>query len=559
MRISLFLFLLLIFSKNTLVDTISCQNQVNFEKNLFTSDTIIAGIVHAAGLYSEGNNIETTSLLINTLPSSDSNSLMIGNNNQNNITFSNLPDISECPNPTKNLALDSTSQVCIFDSGVPPDTLSIDTLLVDNIYGNINDTLIISAPNGTINIGNKNADTYLLTDTTVINGSINSQDPIIRIYSKINTETLTANNLRTDLITIGKNNKSKCSIFAKTLEINSLQTNNFIIGNNFNPIESITINRYYSGPDKQSQITLNGNLSFNNIAIIDPLPLTSNPQNILIIDENNALYKLQTTISNYPAINFDGMTCKDLTITNSINDCINLKIITNNEKITPTTIKIMSNDKVTILNKIQACRLIAEKNRLDGKKQLLSFLSSFSVDSFENTAGDNLSLTINDLTINTLYSPITSGISLQSPFNKNTFPQSTIFYSAYLDETDYLIKKTPITGDTYKSKKNYNEIKMPLPRIFLYKENYCQDICPKSQKRKYRLGCFPPDTSEEILNPLELSEDLYSLFSDLENKITNKELLNSINTKIQAIEMANEKLELFLNTIRKIKTMTGEK
>jgi hypothetical protein len=152
-------------------------------------------------------------------------------------------------------------------------------------------------------------------------------------------------------------------------------------------------------------------------------------------------------------------------------------------------------------------------------------------------------------------------IVMPSPFDQSIFPKETTFHTLYIDKNDSILKITSDNKYSSQNKKMYHlkKIAAPSPRKFLYKESYCKDICPKSEKRKCRLGCFFNNEPEAKLTSFELAENFYHTLSDLEKRITNKKSITIIDKKIKALEVINKKLEHFLEIIREIKTITENK
>lgn len=204
MKSFLFLLSIIIFLKNEAIEKVSFQHEVNFKKNLELSEAATINKLQIERECLIENQLDNASakitfnnLFINTTPSEEMNILQIGNQNQTTILeLINLPDASTTENTTKNIILDDSKQLCVSIGDKPDDTLYVEMITTDNIYGNDSDTIIFQSDGGTILLGSGMSHVSLLGENIIFSSPLDTEE-LFSFNANISAKNLSCQAIRT--------------------------------------------------------------------------------------------------------------------------------------------------------------------------------------------------------------------------------------------------------------------------------------------------------------------------------------------------------------------------
>lgn len=495
------------------VQKISYENEVNFKKNLELSDAATINTLQIEKECLIDNQLDSSlvkitfkNLLINTTPSEEMNLLQIGNQNKTTILeLINLPDVNTTENTTKNIILDDSKQLCIYIGDTPDDTLQAEQITTDNIYGNDSDTIIFQSNEGTILLGNSTSHVSLLGENIIFSSPLDTKE-LFSFNANISAKNLSCQTIRAlEEIQI-KTTLENFFIRGTDISIENVtnSSHTWICGSEENRIENCSFKNFSTLNSPTFHVTSSDEATELKL-VIENMSTTTNPEpkTILALNDENFFSLVETTKD---TINSNNFVCNKLSNelvtdssiifdTNLKNEIIFImkKTIWNSEAISP---------KID-LNSFQnfTCNKFVTKNIIMSGSTIFSNLMVTNLTS-SNQANNFF------IEIKKLYVPESATFfASNAEFVINwTGPAPSEKYYRYLllDQNTKKVQKsyydtsTRMKNKTVKNK-NQSNIEKIKPKIFCYKSDYCQDICPKTNKKKIHLGFIVEDFLEEKL------------------------------------------------------------
>ena len=554
--------LLLFFSFLFGVNQIVFRKPIIFSRDLYIGhyDISLLGDTSVNGGMESDGTINAVKVSINTDPV-NATSLTIGNNtDQLNIFLQSIPVNQQLDTY---LMYDPISfLVCSFKHGTPePDDLKVDELIVSEIGGNMNSSLLINGAKGDTFIGNLTNKISCQAEQIFFDADISSTQNKIICASKTKvSELLKATNL------ISQNaNLAKTSLTGATIKTSTVDIKNISTGNSGIFISAVKDVAHVDFKDTvviwNSFFVIPENQEFK--VFLEAVPTIIDEKNGLIaIDSNNQLYILDPSITSVivPEMRADSLNVERINTTASFNTEVKADAFYLNSAKVAIGKQLVFSNRAYIKNSI----IVQEKSdfnisvsaaTLNLKNNLANPNAADVIIKAGKDEGDYIVLTINGF------------LRLRYGAQRNLSG-----YAFLVNQPNNMLARTMKLGDSgnrslpkFSSQEEFN--KYIMPKLFQYKKEYCDDQCLRLGKQRDRLGLLADDLvvleSEKFFDGVEVTtKNQERQVIDYDERLLAETMIQQIHFFYKKFELFQQKLkkhnESILTLVDKIKTVEKE-